>query len=130
MDSLDCPLVELGLMREHSSGMFSFVRGQDSSLPDWVFAFALSEFWKNHRSNQNTLSFDEIAHTEGSPGKAFKLGETSLAEQLERLEKLTDRTWNFDETAGIRQLYRNDLMEPMKPLENHYMSAPQAIGRI
>lgn len=129
-DSLHCPLVELGLMREHSSGMFSFLRGQHSSLPDWVFAFALADFWHNHRSNQNTLSFDEIAYAEGSPGKAFKLDETSLAERLERLATLTGGSWNFDETAGIRQLYQANLLQPMELLENHYASSLQPFGRM
>ena len=104
-DTLDCPLVELGLLREQASGIYSFVRGQHTSLPDWIFGFALAEFWLDHRPNQTTLSFDEIAYSEGAPGRVFKLDEASVTERLERLGKLTNGSWSFDETAGIRQLY-------------------------
>lgn len=103
-ESYDCPLVELGIMREDDSGTLSFVVGPHPSLPDAVLAYAIIDYWDRERPDQLTLSFEEVMYGPGSPGAAFKLTENAFIERLERLPEWTGL--RFDETAGRRMLIR------------------------
>ena len=75
-----------------------------------VFAFALMEFWDRWEaatgSSQNTLSFEAIAHDYGSPGRVFKLDESSVADRLLNLETITSGAVRWTDSAGLRQVSR------------------------
>lgn len=123
-ESYDCPLVELGLLEEFHSGEFTFVVGSHASLPQPIFAFALSDYWERTRNQQHTLLVEDILYDYGSPGGAFKLTENSLVERLEKLP-----AWagiRFDETAGRRMLIRLDensketIRSPLGILQRYY----------
>jgi hypothetical protein len=117
-DTFDCPLVELGLIREVEARLFLFTRGQRPSLPAEIFAFALLDHWQHRFPEQGTLSFESISIGAGSPGNAFKLTESALAERLESLPAWTGLS--YDETAGTRVLLRTDGADrnwPISPLD-------------
>jgi hypothetical protein len=61
------------------------------------------EFWKNYSSAQ-TLTFETVLHTEGSPGKIFCLDETDLADRIIRLEDISKGDLVWSQSAGLRQL--------------------------
>jgi hypothetical protein len=103
-DTFDCPLVELGLLQEVESRLFLFTRGSRPSLPPEIFTFALLDYWQHRFRQQRTLSFETIQTGPGSPGSAFKLTESALAERLETLPAWTGL--NYDETAGTRVVLR------------------------
>ena len=103
-ESIDSPLVELGLIREFDARWYAFQRGAQPSLPDPIFAFAVLDFWERRFPERSALSFESIYRGSGSPGAAFKLTEASLAERLERLPAWTGVA--FDETAGTRVVVR------------------------
>lgn len=113
-DAAEPLLAELGLINEGPTGIFQFRRGAQPSLPDAVFAFALAEFWDRWEaatgSSQNTLSFEAIAHDYGSPGRVFKLDEGSVADRLHNLEALTNGTFRWSDSAGLRQVSRTRLL--------------------
>jgi hypothetical protein len=100
-------LAELPLIQTHAgaNSAFSFRRGQKVTLPDALFAFSLIEYW-NTRSSLAVLPFDRIAHDYGSPGRVFKLDETSVGERVVRLEELTKGALVWTDSSGIRQLNR------------------------
>ena len=124
-DTFDCPLVELNLISDSSDGnTYRFHRGPKPSLPIEIFAAALSEFWDAHFSGNNTLTFANIAYAPRSPGRTFLLDEDSLAEYLDRLDNLTKGTLRYDETAGVKQVYRQRQVDPMKLLNSYYQSSP------
>ena len=124
-DTFDCPLVELNLISDSSDGnTHRFHRGPKPSLPIEIFAVALSEFWDSHFSGNNTLTFANIAYAPRSPGRTFLLDEDSLAEYLDRLDNLTKGTLRYDETAGVKQVYRQRQVDPMKLLNSYYQSIP------
>lgn len=106
-------LGELGLISEEVKGRFAFRRGPKATLPDELFAYALIDYWRNSPTTVSTLSFETIAYGEGSPGRVFKLDEDSIAERLFALEDLTGRALTWADTAGLRQVYRNDF-EPQE----------------
>jgi hypothetical protein len=122
-DTFDCPLVELNLISDSpDQNTYRFHRGPKPSLPIEIFTAALSEFWDTRFSKNNTLTFANIAYSERSPGRTFRLDEDTLAEYLDRLENLTDGAFRYDETAGMKQVYRNRKIDPKKLLHQYYRS--------
>jgi hypothetical protein len=120
-DTLDCPLVELGLIGRLSDGQtYSFHRWAHPSLPNGVFAFALLGFWQEYAPERRTLGFEEIAYRPGSPGRVFKLDEDTLVTRLEQIESLTAGGLAYDETAGVKQVYRRRDLNRFEILEAYY----------
>ena len=121
-DTFDCPLVELNLISDSPDGnTYRFHRGPKPSLPIEIFAAALSEFWDTRFSKNNTLTFANIAYSEKSPGRTFQLDEDALAEYLDRLENLTDGALHYDETAGVKQVYRDRKIASTELLHRYYL---------
>jgi hypothetical protein len=111
-DAYEPLLVDIGLISEGPTGTFQFRRGQQQTLPDALFTFALLEFWTRWEtqtgSSQMTLSFEAIAHDYGSPGRVFKLDENSVAERLMSLESITKGALRWIDSAGVRQISRHE----------------------
>jgi hypothetical protein len=102
-EAFDSPLVQLGLISEIDSGVYSFAVGPKPTLPDEVFLYALLDFWMEVSSGANSLAFEKALYGPGSPGATFKLSANALAELLERLSSSHEVI--FDETAGMRTVY-------------------------
>jgi hypothetical protein len=123
-ETFDCPIVELGMISELSDGMiYQFNRGPKPSLPNGIFAFALSEFWDSFVTTGNTLAFDKIAYSPNSPGRLFKLDEDTLVEYLENLGNLTDDAFRYGESVGVKQVYRKKKVDSMEQLRRYYRSS-------
>jgi hypothetical protein len=118
-DSIDCPLVDLNLITQHGQ-MFQFQRGAQRSLPDGVLFFATMRFWEAFAPNSETLAVHDLARQPGSPGRLFKIDESSLIERLESIERQTEGSISYGETAGLRQLYRRAQLEPNDLLADAY----------
>ena len=101
-------LAELGLIYEERKGHFAFRRGPKATLRDGLFVFALLDYWDRSAKDLSSLPFESIAYGEGSPGRVFKLDEESVAERLFGLEELTDGVLTWTDTAGLRQVMRNN----------------------
>jgi hypothetical protein len=114
-ETFDCPLVELGLIKEVEKDTFHFIKGAKPSLPDEILIYALMDYWNSKAPQQQTLSFERVLHGLGSPGAAFKLSVNELVERLERLPAWTGI--RFDDTAGMRQLLKQQSDGPFKLLE-------------
>lgn len=119
-DTFDSPLVELGLIRQEEEKVYRFVRGEKESLPQEIFCYALLEFWEEQGGDGAAQSVERLLYEPGSPGGAFKLTERALASRLERLPAWTGL--RFDETAGLRTVYRADdeVAKPMAALKRFY----------
>jgi len=90
-DSLDCPLVDLGLITQAGgSQTYRFRRGRQEGLPDGILLYALLAFWDDFAPASGTLAIQDIARQQGSPGRLFKIDESSLVERLEGIEKITE----------------------------------------
>ncbi len=121
-DTFDCPLVELALISNSPDGnTYRFHRGPKPSLQIEIFAAALAEFWDTYFSENSTLTFANIAYSENSPGRTFQLDEDTLVEYLEGLENLTDGAFRYDETAGVKQVYRNREIASTELLYRYYL---------
>ena len=121
-DTFDCPLVELDLISNSLDGnTYRFHRGPKPSLPIEIFAAAFSEFWDTYFSENSTLTFRDIAYSKKSPGRTFQLDEDTLAEYLDKLENLTDGAFRYDETAGVKQVYRDRKIASTELLYRYYL---------
>ncbi|MBA3546098.1 MAG: DUF4007 family protein [Nannocystis sp.] len=112
-DTLECPLVDLRLIRRDGvTDRYEFVRGPKPSLPDWVLGFAVLQYWERHVPGE-TLAFETLLYGEEAPGRVFGLSERSFAERVEGIERWTRGAVSFDDTAGMRQLYRKRQIKPL-----------------
>ena len=121
-DTFDCPLVELNLISDSpDENTYRFHRGPKPTLPIEIFAAALSDFWDTSFSGNNTLTFADIAYSPRSPGRTFQLDKDTLAEYLDRLEILTKGALRYDETAGMKQVYRDRKIASTELLYRYYL---------
>ncbi len=120
-DTLDCPLVELNLVREAGDRQtFQFTRGPQTELPTGILLYATLDFWHRSAPNAETLSLHDLAYQPGSPGRLFQMDEDSLAARYEHIEDWTDRHVSYGETAGLKQLYRRREFPAIRLLEKTY----------
>ena len=117
-DGLDAPLTELGLIRPSGRrDEFRFVRGPKPSLGAGVFCYAVTDFWNRSFSNANTLSFEALNHEPGCPARVFLLEENDMVDMLAALEEISNGDYRWSETAGLKQLIRNESLDTEKVLE-------------
>ena len=119
-DSLDCPLAELGLIGQTPGQSFAFRRGRQDGLPDGVLLYATLAFWEATAPGANSLALQDLARLPGSPGRLFKIDESSLAGRLEGAEEISGGAVSYGETAGLRQLYRRERLDPLGVLAGAY----------
>ena len=99
-------LAELGLIHPMDKTRSRLSRGRKPNLPDEVFLYCLIEFWNRFAPDQATMSFENVAYTPGSPGRAFLLDENDIVDRFERIEELSGGALAWSETAGLRQIIR------------------------
>ncbi len=119
-DSLDCPLTEINLLSALEKGKsYKFVRSERTSLPDEIFLYALEKFWTK-KTDTKSIGLESITYDPGSPGQIFKIDQDSIVGRLERIARLSGNTFRYDETAGLKQVYREKLTSPLIWLDNYY----------
>lgn len=112
-DQIESPLAELGLIQSLSrNNTFQVKRGNQPSLGDGVFLYALINFWKKYTKNARTLALETIVYEPCSPGRVLCLDEDSVADRLYKIEKSSNGVLTWSETAGLRQVISN------KPLDD------------
>lgn len=120
-ESFDCPLVELNLVTELPEGNgYEFQRGEKETLPVELVAATLIALWDSHSSKRNELPFSELMYAPLSPGRIFRLDEDTMITYLESLNELTKGALQYDETAGLKQVYRHRDLNQMEFLERYY----------
>lgn len=115
-DTLDCPLVELNLIQRlgerklGSSGksetVYAFRREPKPEITSGLFVYCLTDFWLSRHSHEETLSFRDVAFTDGSPGQVFKMPEWEIRERLEAMEEDSNRTYQYRESAAFQSVIR------------------------
>jgi hypothetical protein len=124
-DAAEPLFAELGLIREKRAGHYELVRGPKPTLPDGVFAYALSKFWDARHPSSPALTVDQVCFGPGSPGRVFKLDEHSVAARLQAMERVTAGKWLWTETAGLRQIQRIENAPPLDLLRCDFQGARQ-----
>ena len=103
-DLMDCPLAELGLIRESATpGNYSLQFGAHAGLPSFVFTYALLRYRETYAGNQAAISLDDLRWAPGSPGRMFCLDSENTLNLLESLERETD-LMRVTRSEGISQV--------------------------
>lgn len=109
-DMAEPMLAELGLILDEGHGSFSFRRGPKASLPDGIFDLAVLDYWSD-ASGESSLAFEALAHGPGSPGRVFKMDESSIADRLLGLEARTGGVLFWTDSSGIKQVMKRGCSE-------------------
>lgn len=105
-EAIEPYLSDLDLMQPVSRGVVALPRSSRPTLDNALFAYALTDYWLSHPNPTSTLDYSSLMHGVGSPGRVFRLDETSLLQRLEALEELTEGELVWTEQAGIRTVTR------------------------
>lgn len=127
--TLDCPLADLRLITElgESSKTYQFDRGSQYSLPDEIFVYALAKFWRM-KERPESIALSKMTTEVGSPARIFKLDENSIVQRLEKIEAVSDGAFAYDETAGLKQIYRRGAVDSTGLLEKCYRKKAKKAG--
>lgn len=127
-DTLDCPLVELELIRktgEHRGersirreSIYAFRRESKVEITTGLFAYCLCLFWNSCHSSEKTLSFREASFGRGSPGQVFKLPEEDVRARLNSIEDDTNGHFSVRESAASQYVLWNE--RELLPLDTVY----------
>ncbi len=120
-DALDSPLSELGLIVENGKSSYTSLFSDQTDLPSEVVGFAILQLMLERESK--ILPVEELIHSAEnyvSPGSVFRLNESSFMLKLEELARNYPDNFVLRETAGLRQLFIDDSLDPMDLLSNYY----------
>ena len=107
-DNIESPLTELELFSPLvRRNIFQINRGVKPTITIYTFLFALFKFWECYSPSSKTLSFESICYHPMSPGRIFLLSEDAIAEYLYSLSDTTGGTFEYTETAGLKQIIIN-----------------------
>lgn len=114
-DNLDCPLVELGLIRpagerlskdNQREPLYSFNLEPKASISPALFAYCVKDFWTNsHHQASDSLGFRFVSTDEGSPGQVFKLPEAMIRSLLDGISSATGGAYTFEESQAMQQIW-------------------------
>ncbi|WP_318462198.1 DUF4007 family protein [Photobacterium leiognathi] len=131
-DSFTSPFTELGLLVQIDSKHYLAELAERKSLPIEVFTFALIDYIQKKqkdsggkiKSDETTLSFDNLLNDVGSPGKIFRLTSNGLSEKLDQVEVLTQGKIAWTDTQGLKQVQHHfenlHEVEPSTYLDSYY----------
>jgi hypothetical protein len=117
-DNLDCPLVELELLRQVGERpldgsdrrelIYAFRREEKPEITHELFAYCLFDFWHRRLAKELTLTFKEVAFGHGSPGQVLKLPEWDVRQRLESIAADSGGYYTYTESASRQTVARRD----------------------
>ena len=123
-DELDCPFKQLGLLRPTTTrGEFELVVGARPSLPLEVFEFAILDHL-GHEPDQSRkeIAVEDLLYGWNSPGRVFRLSESSLMDRLHQLAEWRPSHFSMDETIGLRRfIVEAKTPSPLSALDSYYL---------
>ncbi|MGB6219887.1 DUF4007 family protein, partial [Haloferula sp.] len=118
-DGLDSPLTTLGLIKE--SGDRKMLNGKREvvyrvnnaakpTISKETFRHCLHEWWANNHPDDKTLTVRQITTEDNSPGRCFRIPESSVHEMLTKLSNSFSKEFQTSETRQQRMV--NRLVKP------------------
>jgi hypothetical protein len=126
-DTLDSPLTPLRLIRPHGekklvSGrretVYRIQNGPKPSLSLLTFRHCLHQWWNQAYPNEQALTVRQISLDDDSPGRVFRLPETSIHDLLMNLSKQFPKELSMIDSRSQRSLQR--LKKPKSTLSEIY----------
>jgi hypothetical protein len=104
-DALECPFVELNLIRKSFGNTLVAKRSDQKSLPDNLFLLSIINLSKILHSN--TITVETLLNAPYSPGCIFLLNREYLIERLEEIHKISENSFVLDQSSGLAQIIVN-----------------------
>lgn len=128
-DALDSPLTTLSLLME--SGDRKMLNGKRETIyrvnnadkptiSKETFRHCLHEWWTSNHRDDKTLTVRQITTEDNSPGRCFRLPETSVHGMLTTLSKSFSREFQTSETRHQRTMSRLSKPRPTTTLKAIY----------
>jgi len=122
-DNLDCPLVELDLLRPNGftesafhpgriEPKYIFRREEKAEISHALFAYCIDDFWRTRSPKEQSLSLCSIVSGHGSPGQVFKIPEADIRVRLLGIDQQTNGAFRFEESAAIPRVVRESETSP------------------
>ena len=103
-DALECPFVELNLIRKGFGNTLVANRSEQKSLPDDLFLFSIINLWLAQEGKPSTITVETLLNEPFSPGCIFLLNRDSLIERLEHIQILSNGSIVLDQSSGLAQI--------------------------
>ncbi|MGI8545902.1 MAG: DUF4007 family protein [Gemmatimonadaceae bacterium] len=128
-ETIQCPFADLGLITQTDPKTFAFNGVSKPTLPPLITAAACLEYAARRSGDARTIALSDLAYGIGSPGLAFRLGQSSLYEALELAVRETDCI-QVAHSAGVIQLSfdRPPGSLAMSLIDEYYDTATLEIG--
>ena len=121
---LDTPFASLKLLSLLPDNKTYKVQvGDHGHLPIEVLAYAITSLF--NVTGEKALAIEDLMYGKNdypAPGAVFCLTESAFLYKLEKLEQRQDTSFRFQETAGVRVLFRisDDQLDPISYLRSYY----------
>ena len=109
-DALECPFVELNLIRKGFGNTLVANRGEQKSLPDDLFLFSIINLWLAQEGEPSTMTVETLLNEPFSPGCIFLLNRDSLVQRLEQIQTLSKEAIILDQSSGLAQIIIREKM--------------------
>lgn len=122
-EALDSPLSELGLITEVSKGNYVSVFGEQPHLAVEILGYAIISLL--HFRERQQLPVEELIYSKEnfvSPGTVFRMTESAFMHKLEELVRHYPDYFSLRDTAGLRQLYLSQDVQPQTMLDKYYQT--------
>jgi len=103
-EALECPFVELNLIRKGFGNTLVANRGEQKSLPDDLFLFSIINLWLSRVGQPSTITVETLLNEPFSPGCIFLLNRDSLIERLEKINEFSNGSIILDQSSGLAQI--------------------------
>lgn len=119
-ESLECPLVELGLMRKSIKIKDAYFKSSPArrTLDKLVILYVIIQ---NITENKPSVSIDDLLNAPNNIGKVFNLNRVAINEYLDQLRIAGYLTIN--RTAGLDMVYVEPMMKPDEIMAEYYKKA-------
>ena len=119
-ESLDCPLVELGLIQKSTKTKGAFVKSMPThgALDKLAVLYVIAQ---NISKEKNSVSIDDLLNAPNNIGRVFNLSRVAINEYLDQLRIAGYLTIN--RTAGLDMVYVETMMKPEDIITEYYKKA-------
>ncbi len=119
-DALDCPLIELNLIRKGFGNTLLAKRDSHNSIPDDLFLLSIHNLRNNLKTSAKTITVETLLNSPYSPGCNFLLSREFLLQKLENIHEISDNSLELDQSSGLAQIIIKD-DKYISILQNHEM---------
>lgn len=107
-DALDCPFIELDLIRKTLGNSLTSKRDHQDSIPDELFLKSIHNLRLSLNLTSRTITVESLLNSPFSPGCNFLLSREALMVKLEIIDEISEGSIELDQSSGLAQIIIKD----------------------